>query len=211
MRHATITGARLVDEGLRRGGRRVYPVMITLTYALDGAWSRRHIVLFLSLVRDWFRRRGRRFHYAWVAELTERGRVHFHIVVWMPKGFRLPKPDKCGWWCHGMTKIEAARNAVGYLAKYVSKETLRQRFPKGLRIHGRGGLTAQQRIVARWWSMPKWLRDRTGKPCDLRRVVGGGVVCLETGEFFESPWRIEFRGGRIFAVLRRPMPRVRAS
>jgi len=34
----------------------------------------------------------------------------------------LPKPDKQGWWPHGMPKIESCRKqSVGYLIKYATK------------------------------------------------------------------------------------------
>ena len=204
MRCGTITGARLIDEGLRAGGRRTFPVMATLTYAKLDTWRSRHITAFLQHCRDWFRVRDLPFHYCWVAELQKRGAVHFHVVIWMPRGYRLPKPDKRGWWPHGMTKIEGARNPVGYLAKYVSKSSLAVAFPKGLRLHGRGGLNAKQRIEARWWAMPSWVRKWTAAICDVRRVEGGGVVCIETGEWRPSPWLVEFEAGHIFIRARAP-------
>ncbi len=114
VRQATITGARLLQQQLTDGGRRTYPVMVTLTYAALDRWNSRHVSDYLKTCREWFRRRKRPFHYCWVAELQQRGAVHYHVMIWMPKDLTLPKPDKRGWWPHGFTRIEKARNAVGY-------------------------------------------------------------------------------------------------
>lgn len=156
---------------------------------------------FLELSREWFRRRGRQFYYAWVTELMKNGMVHFHVVVSMPKGYRLPKPDVRGWWPHGLTRVEAARSPVGYLAKYCSKAHQHNSFPKGLRTHSRGGLDATGRIEMRWWSSPKWVRQWCSSITDVRRTMGGGFACVDTGEWKPSPWAGEFVGGTI--ALRR--------
>lgn len=196
LRQATITGARLLQEQLSQGGQRTYPVMVTLTYAALGMWDKRHVTAYLKNCREWFRRRGKAFHYCWVAELQTRGAVHYHVMIWMPKGFVLPKPDKCGWWAHGMTRIEKARNPVGYLAKYVSKEAMRVDFPKGIRLHGRGGLSIKSRIELRWWCSPVWVRRWTGDiVCDVRRTSGGGYIRLDNGEWRPSPYQVILIGG----------------
>jgi hypothetical protein len=198
MRKATITGARLIQHQLSQGGRRTYPVMITLTYASVDSWHSRDVSEFLKTCREWFRRRRKRFHYCWVAELQARGAVHYHVVVWMPKGLMLPKPDKSGWWRHGMTRIEAARNPVGYIAKYVSKEATARPLPSGLRMHGRGGLDDTSRIEQRWWCSPLWVRQWSGSIQDMRRIPGGGFLCVATGEWRPSPYQVFLDGGDIF-------------
>ncbi len=200
LRCATITGARLLQEQLSKGGQRTYPVMITLTYSPRVSWNSRHVSDFLKIAREWFRRRGRKFYYVWVAELTKKGAVHFHVIVWMPKGYRLPKPDKRGWWPHGLTRIEAARNAVGYIAKYCSKAGQPSSFPKGLRTHGCGGLNASSKIERRWWSAPLWVRQWCTSITDVRRVTGGGFVCVDSGEWRQSPWIVIFNGGRVYLL-----------
>jgi len=200
LRCATITSARLLQAQLSRGGQRTYPVMITLTYSPRVLWNSRHVSAFLKNAREWFRRRGHKFYYVWVAELMKSGMVHFHVIVWMPKGYRLPKPDRRGWWPHGLTRIEAARNPVGYIAKYCSKADQPNSFPKGLRTHGRGGLDAIGQIEMRWWSAPRWVRQWCSSITDVRRVTGGGFVCVDTGEWRASPWRILFYGAKIYVV-----------
>lgn len=199
-RQATITGARLMHEQLVQNGKRTYPVMVTLTYAALGMWSSRHVTRYLKNCREWFRRRNESFHYCWVAELQKRGAVHYHVMIWMPKGYRLPKPDKCGWWPHGMTRIEKARNAVGYLAKYVSKDALRVDFPKGLRLHGRGGLSTNSQVELRWWCSPSWARRWTKSICDVRRFSGGGFIRNDTGEWRPSPYRVILVNGHRYLI-----------
>jgi hypothetical protein len=85
------------------------------------------------------------FRYVWVAELQKRGALHYHVAIWLPKRVQLPKFDKQGWWPHGSTQRLIAKNAVGYLMKYLSKISPFHKFPKGVRIHGFGGLTQQAR------------------------------------------------------------------
>lgn len=202
LRKSTITGARLIQQQLESGGRRTYPVMITLTYAGLDSWRSHHVSGFLKICREWFRRRGKKFHYCWVAELQDRGAVHYHVIVWMPKGYTLPKPDRRGWWPHGLTRIEAVRNAVGYIAKYVSKESTARSFPTGIRLHGRGGLSSTSRIEMRWWSCPLWVRRWCSNIQDIQRTPGGGFLCVATGEWRPSPWEVFLRDGAIFIRLK---------
>ena len=95
--------------------------MVTLTYREDVEWSPRQVSGYLKCVREWARRKDIFIHYVWVLELTKRGRPHYHVLFWLPKGVSMPKADKQGWWKHGMTRSEWAHSPVGYLCKYTSK------------------------------------------------------------------------------------------
>lgn len=202
-RQATITTARLMEEQLLHSGKQTYPVMVTLTYAAIDNWSRLHITSFLKSCREWFRRRGHTFRYCWVAELQKRGAVHYHVMIWMPKGLIIPKADKRGWWPHGFTRTEKARNAVGYLAKYVSKDSLRRNFPKGIRLYGCGGLDKAARIEKRWWCSPAWVRNWTKGICDVRRTAGGGFTRIDTGEWRPSPFLVILLNGERILIATR--------
>lgn len=138
--------------------------------------------------------------YLWVGELTKRLRPHYHILIWIPRGMFIPKADSCGWWPHGMTRIERARNAVGYLAKYASKFTgaMAEAFPKGFRTHGLGGLSDESRRELRWWKSPLAAREALGADADIRKVRGG-YTDKRTGDFWPSPWRVFCDRGRIIA------------
>lgn len=175
--------------------------MLTTTYREDGQWSPRHVSELLQNVRHWLARRGHRLRYAWVLELTKRGRPHYHVLVWLPRGLTLPKPDKQGWWRWGMTRIEWVKRAVGYAAKYASKgET--GALPKGARLYGCGGHTGQALREFRWWKLPVWLRDQVTPDDRCRPMRGGGWVSMASGEVYASLWRVIFDRGRVYLVPR---------
>lgn len=190
LRRSVITAARMHEFELL--GQRWKPAMVTLTYRQVGAWHPRHISDLLGRIRVWMRRRSIPLRYVWVAELQQRGALHYHAVLWLPRGFTLPKPDKQGWWPHGSTRIEWARQPAAYLAKYASKldSKVGIGFPPGARLHGRGGLAEFGRSVAQWFNLPQWAKE----VCDLAgravRVKGIGLVDRESGVCLPSPWRL---------------------
>lgn len=194
MRTGIITAARLHQEECPR----YRCCMLTTTYRPDVEWSPDHVSALMDRIRKWLGRRGEKARYAWKLELTKAGREHYHVLLWLPRGLTLPKPDKQGWWPHGMTRIEWVRKAVGYAAKYASKED-EGSFRKGARMYGVGGHTGRFLLERRWWRLPNWLRQGQVGPEDrTRRLVGGGWVSRLTGEVFASPWRVLFKGGRVF-------------
>lgn len=200
-----ITTARLHVEEARQGGFRGRWAMVTCTYRDEERWIAKQLSALLTHVRNYATRSGFVARYTWVLELTTRGRPHYHVLVWLPKGRTLPKPDKQGWWPHGMTKIEWARNAVGYLAKYASKGIeLAQRclIPSGARMSGFGGLSKQSRIELRWWKLPEWVREHWSQVCDVARTKGG-YVNRQDGEFLASRFLVVFFGGALVLLERK--------
>lgn len=198
MKRGVLTAARLQGEAAQRGGFRFKPAMVTLTYAPGNQWRGRHVTEFLHRVRKYFQRAGKKFAYTWVAELQDRGVLHYHVIVWMPRGFTMPKPDKRGWWPHGSTRVEWVRHAVGYLAKYASKGGIEEggaTLPKGARINGHGGLDYEARREYRWWRAPKDARETLGQHADIRRTKGGRF-CALTGLFSPARWRMAKIDGR---------------
>jgi hypothetical protein len=177
--------------------------MLTLTYREGVEWSPDQLKGFTHRLRQWAARRGIAIPYVWVAELTKAGRVHYHFALWLPKGITIPKPDNRGWWPHGSTRIEWARHAVGYLAKYISKAEKAAQFPKGLRLHGRGQLPRETLPELRWWMLPLYVRD--GVEIGERVVrAPGGYVSTVTGEIFESGWGFAGAGGGLVRFVRKP-------
>jgi hypothetical protein len=128
----------------------------------------------------------------------------------------VPFLDKAGWWPHGLTQFQTARNPVGYMAKYASKlhgglcDTAGRliRFPKGARICGSGGLGAS-RGRCRYWMAPRYVREAVGADHgpgerDLRRLPGGWRD-VESGAFYASQWRFigyEAGGGGLIFELK---------
>ncbi len=186
MRKSVITSARLFSEQTTSSGFRFKPAMLTLTYAPGVDWKKNHISALLKSIREYLRRKGFAFLYVWVLELTKQGIPHYHVVLWLPKGVTLPKPDKRGWWPHGITRIEWARNAVGYLAKYASKGTDMLALPKVARMHGNGGLSQDRRSELSWWKLPQWVREHFAIADRAIRCPGGGWISRLSGEHLES-------------------------
>lgn len=172
--------------------------MITLTYAPHNEWAPNQISNCLRSIRQYLARRGYEFRFVWVQEFTKKGRPHYHALLWLPLGVTLPKPDKRGWWPYGMTKIEWARNAVGYIAKYASKGDSLYQPAKGARMHGNGGVTGEALLEQRWWKLPAWVREVATPSDGCRRRKGGGVLMPGTGEVLSSPWRVFFKGGNVY-------------
>ncbi|MER2492940.1 rolling circle replication-associated protein [Catenovulum sediminis] len=205
LKYSVLTSARLHIEDLSVGSYRYRVAMLTLTYKDLDAWEPRHISDLLSYVRKWCKRRNIDFRYVWVGELQKRGALHYHVLIWLPKGVTLPKPDKQGWWKHGLTKIEWARNAIGYIAKYASKgEDNPDKFPKGVRIYGCGGLSENARNERCWWSMPNWVREIATVEDRPRRAIGGGILLKSTGEILESPWLFAGFSAKGAYIIKKP-------
>lgn len=202
MRRRVLTGARLhVAQGARWRA-----AMLTLTYRPGVMWDGRHVSECLRHMRQWLQRRGLRLRYVWVLETTKAGAPHYHVVVWLPWGVKLPFLDAAGWWPHGMTRMEWARCAVGYVSKYVSKGEAHAPLPAGARMYGVGGLVGEALDEARWWARPAWLRLRVARGARLARLPGGGWLDRDTGEIYTSPWCVLFRAGVVWLVPRLPAP-----
>lgn len=198
MKQNVITSARIGVEEAQQGGFRGRWAMLTLTYREDVRWVAYQVTELLKCLRMYATRCGFVARYVWVLELTKRGRPHYHVLVWLPKGRSLPKPDKQGWWKYGMTKIEWARNAIGYLAKYASKgdDYNLRALPSGARLSGNGGLSRAGRIELRWWKLPLWVREVWTEITDVGRTQGG-YVNRQDGEFLASRYLVVFQGGAL--------------
>lgn len=136
--------------------------LITLTYRDGGAYEEGHLSALVKHYREWFRRNGKgeTFHYVWVMELTQIGRPHYHMVVWLPRGVRPPLPDQQGWWPHGMTQAVYAYSPIGYITKYASKAETKSgaHLPHRARLWGYGGLRMDERALVSYALAPRWLK-----------------------------------------------------
>ncbi|MHB1668341.1 rolling circle replication-associated protein [Thiomonas sp.] len=198
LRRSVTTAARMFDFTLQ--SRLFKPAMLTLTYRDVDGFSPRDVSELLKRIRHWLERRGHTLRYVWVAELQKRGALHYHVLLWLPRGLTLPKPDKQGWWPHGHTRIEWARNAVGYLCKYISKFDGEEQLPKGARLHGSGGHDDFSKSVRRWFNLPTWLKHLAGVGERFVRVQRVGLVATDSGLCMQSPWRVSVSGGRVTAT-----------
>ena len=203
MRRSTLTASVEIEKRPPLPGfRKPRAVGVTLTYRRTDQWRPKHVSEFVDRLQKWAKRRGIELPFVWVAELQQRGAVHYHAIVWLPRHLMLPKPDKQGWWPHGSTRVEQLRCGAAYASKYASKGLDGAKFPKGLRLHGRGGLTRDERRTVRWWNLAKWVRDHFGEAVrDVVKIIGG-YVARDDGEWLASPWRVRIDGGGRVWVFR---------
>lgn len=210
LKKGVMTTARLVNDRLKASSVLWTPIMVTLTYERDDQWQPDHISKFMDVVQKWASRKplggrlGTKLPYVWVAELQKRGAVHYHVLLWIPKRWRIPYPDKQGWWKWGASGVDRVRNPVGYVAKYASKfESKGQaEFPKGLRLHGIGGLNKQEKRIVAWWKLPKDMRQGNEGSVAFKRAKGGGWENKDTGEVTPSHWGLAAVGSGQFNTVR---------
>lgn len=214
MRYNVIASANMLNVDATRGGFRVRPVFITLTYRNAEQPEPKHITAFVDRCKKHLKRRGQHFRYVWVAELQERGVLHYHVIVWLPHGWLLPKPDKSGWWPHGWSNIKRAEAPVGYLAHYAGKFKTKAHasgfhIPKGFRLYAVGGLDVEDRLRRAWANLPGWIRDHMTPEDRAKRIRGGGFISRLTHEFYPSIYklgRIVKAGGGAFVTLIPALP-----
>ena len=179
------------------------------------SWKPFHITRCIKSYRKWADKRGFNLKYVWVSEIQERRLlkggsllgecVHYHLLIWVPARLSPPMADKQGWWSHGGSQRLRVRRPLRYLMKYASKGDSVQ-FPKGLRIHGCGGLSKNSQNERTWWLMPRWVRALFDKDDMPRRSRGGGIFSKLTGEWLPSIWRVSLIGGAVFIKLRDDLP-----
>lgn len=179
---------------------------VTLTYRGVSDWRADHMGRACTAYRNWCKSVGVPCRYTWVAELQQRGAVHYHLLAWLPRHVAMPKWDRgrgkrAAFWTHGMTNTQKARAGVGYLMKYLSKLGELTRFPKGLRLYGIGGLNKQAREIRSWYNLPEWAKRSFGVGELVRRA--GGLVVRATGEILEPAYQVSrVPSGLILRALR---------
>ena len=199
--------------------------MQTLTYAgTNREWRPEHISRYLDAMRKWhYARTGTKtLRYAWVAELQQRGVIHYHVICWLENGLTPPKGDvawknKGQWqppmWPHGMTRRDLSTAPIAYLMKYASKVESKNvgSFPHGARIHGAGGMDAVGRGIRRWVLWPSYVQGNAAAGDGFRPAPGGGYLNAETGELLLSEFAPTGGGFESFIRVRRTPRRIDAS
>jgi hypothetical protein len=171
-------------------------VMQTLTYERVEDWRPGQIREYMLFIRH--RLGGRLVAYSWVAELQQRGAVHYHLLLIVKRGTRIPKPDLAGWWPWGLTRVETAKTPY-YIAKYAGKEYQKLGpFPKGLRIFAVWISDQVIDMIQKWYfrlsTLPGWFRDivlqlpAVDPSKKWVRPPGGGWLYM--GVFYASPYEL---------------------
>jgi len=131
LRRRVTSWARAVNGAIEK--RKVKILGVCLTYAPEREWLPRHINGLMDNLRKFLK--DNLLAYAWVAEMQERGAVHYHLALVMEPDTWLPFFDDRGWWPHGSTTFTDLRNVSGsYLMEYATKEAQKKGYPKGLRV-----------------------------------------------------------------------------
>ena len=204
--------------------------MQTLTYAGDNRqWKPEHISRYLDALRKWhYSRTGSaKVRYAWVAELQQRGVIHYHVIVWLSAALTPPKPDtpwrrtdkrgnafhEPAMWPHGMSNRMRSTAPVAYLMKYASKIESKNvgTFPHGARIHGAGGLDESGRCIRRWVLWPAYVQGNAAVSDRFKPAPGGGFINHETGELLLSEFAPTGGGFQSFIRIRTTPRRIDPS
>lgn len=204
--------------------------MQTLTYAGTNAnWRPEHISRYLDALRKWHYAvtGSKKVRYAWVAELQQRGVIHYHVIVWLDGGLTPPKADmawkrkdRAGlvhWespmWPHGMSRRDLSTAPVAYLMKYASKVESKNvgSFPHGARIHGTGGMDASGRSIRRWVLWPAYVQGNASVADRFKPAPGGGYCNDETGELLLAEFAPTGGGFQSFIRVRTTPRRIDAA
>lgn len=181
-------------------------IMVGLTYRNQDLFKLRDITDFIRRLR----RRRLVYGYCWVHEMQNRRDgtkvSHYHVIVAVKPGTRLPMPDKSGYWKKGSSSVTWARSPY-YICSYTGKEDQKK------------GLPVYAHMYAAWISpeiyktLSKYLKSEFKKstyPCWLNQVLntrldwvtegvpvervrsGGGGGWWVDNMLFESPYEVKF-------------------
>ena len=177
MRRAVWAGVCRASEWSAEGAYRL--IMVTLTYAMASDWHGRQV----RQLTEWSKRKGCVGH-VWVAELQERGALHYHVLILWPGTEPWIKPVAGGGWEHGFTWVTDGVKYPWYIMKYMQKglnDGNGNQYPRGARLYGISqsivrSMRYEQRLVYRENQVPAWYREGA-EDCDTvlsgYRVRGG--------------------------------------
>ena len=160
-------------------------VALTLTYCDTTTFSRKHISAFLGPLRQALKRMGNSMPYVWVLECASR--LHYHLLVWLPRGYTLDQTKLSKWWRWGSTWVESCRSVKAW-GRYLAKFDSTARLPKGARLYGYGGLDGDGELAVSRAALPRWLLALLPSRHRADRCPGGGWVDMVTGEIYLSPY-----------------------
>lgn len=97
-------------------------IAITLTYRDIDEYRTTDIRSYMNALSMWCRRNNVKIYgYAWCLEFQKRGVAHYHVLLAVNQGAKIPKPDQ-SYWPAGLSQVKRmSRVGAGYLAKYMSK------------------------------------------------------------------------------------------
>lgn len=165
--------------------RGLYAVAVTLTYADDKRFEGKHVTRFIDCLRKKLKRAGHFLPYTWVFERASS--LHYHFMLWLPRGFKLNFTDLQKWWPWGSTWCESCTSVTGW-RKYLSKGASKANLPHGARVFSYGGLDEAGDNAVAWATLPAWLRRNLQSKALPCRFKGCGWLETDTGEIHMSPF-----------------------
>lgn len=165
-------------------------VALTLTYRDNDQFAKKHITRFLDCLRSKLKRMGHTLVYVWVLERATA--LHYHLILWLPRGFTLTYKSLEAWWPWGSTWVKACRNARAW-GRYMSKTKDKAGLPPKARLFGYGGLDLEGKRQVFVVSLPYWLKPVLQSGIMVKRAFGAWTDML-TGEMFPCPWTWTGRG-----------------
>lgn len=160
-------------------------VAVTLTYANNGDCSPTKVSDFIDRLRTTMKRRGHILPYIWVLERADR--LHYHLLLWLPRSYILDSAKLAQRWPWGSTWVESCRRVKDW-GRYITKFNSSAKLPKGSRLFGCGGLDSVGKIAVSRAALPCWLLKLLPAGHCARRCPGGGWVDTTTGEVYRSPY-----------------------
>jgi hypothetical protein len=160
-------------------------VALTLTFRGCLVFNPEYISSFLDRLRRALKRMGHALPYAWVLEKA--GQFHYHLILWLPRVYKLDPVKLSKWWPCGSTWVESCKSVEAW-GKYMVKFDSIAQIPKGARLHGHGGLDDAGKLAVARIALPYWLQVQLPVGHRARRCSGGRWVCTVTGEIFCSPY-----------------------
>lgn len=160
-------------------------VAVTLTYCDANQLATKHISAFLDRLRKALRRQGHTLPYAWVLERA--GQFHYHLILWLPRSYKLDFAKLSKWWLWGSSWAECCRSVTGW-GRYMAKFDNTSILPKGAKLFGYGGLDEDGKTAVARAGMPRWLQLLLPPSRRAFRCPGGGWADGLTGEMYRSPF-----------------------
>ena len=160
-------------------------VAITLTYKTNGKFGSKHISVFLDSIRRALKRKGYSLPYVWTLE--SEGRLHYHLMLWLPREYKLDLHKLNKWWPWGSNWVENCQSPSAW-GCYLSKCESISKLPRGARLFGYGGLDEEGKAAVILAKLPIWLRALLPNTILVRKITGGGWINMETGEWYQSPY-----------------------
>lgn len=160
-------------------------VALTLSFGCDADFSAKHVSRFLDQVRRSMKGKNHCVPYAWVLERASR--LHYHLILWLPRGHVLETGKLTKWWPWGSTWVDACESVKAW-GRYISKFDCIAKLPKRARVFGCGGLDGEGQVAVARATLPQWLQALLPWDHRARRLTGEGWVDLETGQLHHSPY-----------------------